>query len=115
MFFHKLEAGLDAQGELNGWRHVIVGQSIMAGTPFAAMMKDGIDPLRSRRANLAYKIPNISVDLSTTEIGVPVLWWRVVGSSHTTFAVEVFIDEVAHEAGQDPFELRRKLLSTNRA
>jgi len=111
MFFHKLEAGLDAQGELTGWKHVIVGQSIMTGTPFAAMMKDGIDPTSVEgAANIAYKIPNIAVDLSTTEVGVPVLWWRVVGSSHTTFAVEAFIDEVAHEAGQDPFELRRKLL-----
>ena len=111
MFFHKLEAGLSAQGELSSWRHVIVGQSIMSGTPFAAMMKDGIDPTSVEgAANIAYKIPNIAVDLSTTEVGVPVLWWRVVGSSHTTFAVEAFIDEVAHEAGQDPFELRRKLL-----
>jgi isoquinoline 1-oxidoreductase beta subunit len=112
MFFHKLEAGLSAQGELNGWRHVIVGQSIMTGTPFAAMMKDGIDPTSVEgAANIAYKIPNIAVDLSTTEVGVPVLWWRVVGSSHTTFAVETFIDEIAHEAGQDPLELRRKLLA----
>ena len=112
MFFHKLEAGLSAQGELDGWRHVIVGQSIMTGTPFAAMMKDGIDPTSVEgAANIAYKIPNIAVDLSTTEVGVPVLWWRVVGSSHTTFAVESFIDEVAHEAGQDPLELRRKLLA----
>jgi isoquinoline 1-oxidoreductase subunit beta len=41
---------------------------------------------------------------------VPVLWWRVVGSSHTTFAVEAFIDEVAHAAGEDAFTFRRKLL-----
>ncbi len=51
-----------------------------------------------------------SVELSTTQIGVPVLWWRVVGSSHTAFAVEAFIDEVAHAAGQDGFTFRRKLL-----
>jgi isoquinoline 1-oxidoreductase subunit beta len=111
MFFHKLEAGLNAQGELTGWKQVIVGQSIMAGTPLAAMIKDGIDPTSVEgAASLAYKIPNISVDLSTTTVGVPVLWWRVVGSSHTTFAVEMFIDEIAHAAGQDPFEFRRKLL-----
>ena len=41
---------------------------------------------------------------------MPVLWWRVVGSSHTTFAVEAFIDEVAHAAGADPYTFRRKLL-----
>jgi isoquinoline 1-oxidoreductase beta subunit len=42
---------------------------------------------------------------------VPVLWWRVVGSSHTAFAVEAFIDEVAHSAGQDPYTFRRGLLA----
>jgi isoquinoline 1-oxidoreductase beta subunit len=111
MYFHKLEAGLNSQGELIGWRQVIVGQSIMAGGAFAGMMKDGIDPTSVEgAANLAYQIPNIAVDLSTTQVGVPVLWWRVVGSSHTTFAVETFIDEIAHEAGQDPLEFRRKLL-----
>jgi len=41
MYFHKLEAGLNAAGELSGWRHVIVGQSIVAGTPFAGLIKDG--------------------------------------------------------------------------
>jgi isoquinoline 1-oxidoreductase beta subunit len=41
---------------------------------------------------------------------VPVLWWRVVGSSHTSFAVEAFMDEVAHAAGEDGFTFRRKLL-----
>jgi isoquinoline 1-oxidoreductase beta subunit len=111
MYFHKLEAGLNSQGELIGWRQVIVGQSIMAGGAFAGMMKDGIDPTSVEgAANLAYQIPNIAVDLSTTQVGVPVLWWRVVGSSHTTFAVETFIDEIAHEEGQDPLEFRRKLL-----
>ncbi len=61
-------------------------------------------------ANIPYAIPNVSVELSTTTVGVPVLWWRVVGSSHTAFAVEAFIDEVAHAAGQDGLEFRRTLL-----
>ncbi len=111
MYFHKLEAGLNAEGRLTGWRHVIVGQSIVGGTPFAAMIKDGIDPTSVEgAANIAYTIPNVWVELSTTKTGVPVLWWRVVGSSHTAYAVEAFIDEVAHAAGQDAFEFRRKLL-----
>jgi isoquinoline 1-oxidoreductase subunit beta len=111
MYFHKLEAGLSADGHLTGWRHVIVGQSIMAGGPFAVMIKDGIDPTSVEgAANIPYDIPNIAVDLSTTKTGVPVLWWRVVGSSHTAFVVEAFIDEVAHAAGQDPLSFRRKLL-----
>ncbi len=111
MYFHKLEAGLNEKRELVGWRHVIVGQSIMTGGPFEVMIKDGIDPTSVEgAATIAYKIPNIDVELSTTRTGVPVLWWRVVGSSHTTFAVEAFIDEVAHAAGKDPFEFRRELL-----
>jgi isoquinoline 1-oxidoreductase beta subunit len=112
MYFHKLEAGLTEKGELSGWRHVIVGQSIMADTLFAPMMiKNGIDPTSVEgAASIAYAIPNISVELSTTRTGVPILWWRVVGSSHTSFAVETFIDEVAHAAGQDGFTFRRRLL-----
>src|ERR1700680_2855973 len=111
MYFHKLEAGLNAEGQLTGWRHVIVGQSIVAGTPFSGLIKDGIDGTSVEgAANIAYAIPNVAVDLSTTQTGVPVLWWRVVGSSHTAFAVEAFIDEVAHAAGQDGYTFRRKLL-----
>jgi isoquinoline 1-oxidoreductase beta subunit len=112
MYFHRMEAALNGSNELTGWRHLIVGQSIIGGTPFAAMMKNGIDPTSVEgAATIAYDIPNIDVQLATTQTGVPVLWWRVVGSSHTTYAVEAFIDEVAHAAGQDPFEFRRKLLA----
>ncbi len=111
MYVHKLQAGLDDRGALVGWHHVIVGQSIVADTPFSALIKDGIDGTSVEgAANIPYAIPNVAVDLSTTKTGVPVLWWRVVGSSHTAFAVEAFIDEVAHAAGQDGFTFRRKLL-----
>jgi isoquinoline 1-oxidoreductase beta subunit len=112
MYFHRLEAGLNAKRELVGWRHVIVGQSIMAGGPFEVMVKDGVDPTSVEGAStIAYDIPNIDVSLVTTHNPVPVLWWRVVGSSHTTYAVETFIDEVAHAAGKDPFIFRRDLLA----
>ncbi|MGP8439103.1 molybdopterin cofactor-binding domain-containing protein [Paraburkholderia fungorum] len=113
MYFHKLDAGLTADGKLVGWRHRIVGQSILAGTPFASVMvKNGIDSTSVEgAANVAYAIPNLSVELTTTQTGVPVLWWRVVGSSHTAFAVEAFIDEAAHAAGKDPFAFRRDLLA----
>jgi isoquinoline 1-oxidoreductase beta subunit len=112
-YVHKLEAGLDAAGKLVGWRHRIVGQSIMAGTPFAArLVKDGVDVTSVEgAANLPYAIPNLAVELTTTASPVPVLWWRVVGSSHTAYAVEAFIDEVAAAAGQDPHRFRRTLLA----
>ncbi|WP_175732238.1 xanthine dehydrogenase family protein molybdopterin-binding subunit [Burkholderia ambifaria] len=113
MYFHKLDAGLTKDGKLVGWRHRIVGQSILAGTPFEAfMVKNGIDATSVEgAANLPYAVPNVSVELTTTKVGLPVLWWRVVGSSHTAYAVEAFVDEAAHAAGKDPYLFRRDLLA----
>jgi isoquinoline 1-oxidoreductase subunit beta len=112
MYYHTLKAGLDAQGNLVAWKHVIVGQSILTGTAFEAfLVKDGVDATSVEGAsNLPYAIPNLAVELHTPKIGVPVQWWRAVGSTHTAFATECFLDEVAREAGRDPFELRRSLL-----
>ncbi len=112
MYVHSLAAGLDAQGNPVAWRHRIVGQSILAGTPFAAsMIKDGIDATSVEGArNLPYDIPNLTVELHTSQVGVPVLWWRSVGSTHTAFATEVFVDELAAAAGKDPVAFRRGLL-----
>ncbi len=114
MWYDRLMAGLDAKGNPVAWRHTIVGQSIIHGSPFEKSMigKDGLDPTSVEGAKeVPYDIPNILVDLHTTRIGVPVQWWRSVGHSHTGFVVESFIDELAHAAGKDPYEFRRKLLS----
>ena len=114
LFHHALEAALDGSGKLVGWRHRLVGQSIMMGSPFEAMMvKEGIDHVSVEgAANLPYAIPNLTVDLHTpTDIGVPVLWWRSVGSSHTAYSTEVFLDQVALAMGKDPVALRLELLS----
>jgi isoquinoline 1-oxidoreductase beta subunit len=112
LFVHRIAASLDNQGKPAAWLQRIVGQSIMAGTPFAGMIKDGIDPTSVEgAANLPYAIPNLRVELHTPQVGVPVLWWRSVGHTHTAFATEVFIDELAVAAGQDPYEYRRALLA----
>jgi isoquinoline 1-oxidoreductase beta subunit len=113
MYYHALKAGLDAQGKLMAWKHTIVGQSILAGTAFESMMvKDGVDATSVEgAANLPYDIPHLAVELHSPKIGVPVQWWRAVGSTHTAFATECFLDEVARAAKQDPYELRRALLA----
>ncbi|HSB04561.1 MAG TPA: xanthine dehydrogenase family protein molybdopterin-binding subunit [Thermodesulfobacteriota bacterium] len=112
MWYDRLSAGLDREGKLVAWRHRIVGQSIMAGTLFEAMIKDGIDITSVEGAkDIPYAIPNVLIDLHSPRTGVPVLWWRSVGHSHTAFVVESFIDEVAHSAGKDPYEFRRKLFA----
>lgn len=111
-YVHRLRAGIDRDGKIVGWYNHIVGQSIVAGTPFAAgLVKNGVDMTSVEGANnLPYKFAAQKVDLTTTQTGVPVLWWRAVGSTHTAYAVEVFLDEVAALAGKDPYEYRMSLL-----
>jgi len=77
----------------------------------AALVKNGVD-LQSVEgmANQPYAIPNVRVELTTTSSPVPVLWWRAVGSTHTAYALEAFMDEIAHAAGKDPVEFRLALL-----
>jgi isoquinoline 1-oxidoreductase beta subunit len=113
MYFHRLQAGLDAEGKLVAWKHVIVGQSILTGTAFESMLvKDGIDSTSVEgAATLPYDIPNLGVFLHSPKVGVPVQWWRSVGSTHTAYATECFLDEIALATKKDPFELRRALLA----
>jgi isoquinoline 1-oxidoreductase beta subunit len=59
---------------------------------------------------MVYAIPNLGIELHTTQVGVPVLWWRSVGNTHTAYATEVFMDEAAHAAGKDPLAFRQALL-----
>ncbi|MGI9463758.1 MAG: xanthine dehydrogenase family protein molybdopterin-binding subunit, partial [Aestuariivirgaceae bacterium] len=111
-YVHKMKAGLDKNGKLVAWDNHIVGQSIVKGTPFEqGLVRGGIDSTSVEGAsNMPYAVPNVSVGLTTTDVGVPVLWWRAVGSTHTAFAVEAFIDEVAAATGQDPYAFRMDLL-----
>ncbi len=113
MWYDRLAAGLDVDGNPVAWTHTIVGQSIMAGTAFESfLVKNGIDGSSVEgAAELPYAIPNVLVDLHSPKVGVPVQWWRSVGHSHTGFVVESFLDELAHAAGKDPYEFRRALLA----
>ncbi|KAB0285499.1 xanthine dehydrogenase family protein molybdopterin-binding subunit [Vibrio fortis] len=111
-YVHRVKAGLDADGNINAWQQHIVGQSILHGTAFEAfMVKDGIDATSVEGAsNNPYDIANLSLELTTVKEGPTVQWWRSVGSTHTAFAVETMIDELAVKAGKDPVEYRMKLL-----
>ena len=113
-YLHRARIGLGSDGFPSAWQHVIVGQSIVAGTPFEPMMvKNGIDATSVEGvADSAYlkSVPNHRVDLHSPKPGIPVLWWRSVGHSHTAFVMESLIDELANAAGKDPVEYRRALL-----
>lgn len=114
MFLHKVKVGLDAQGMPTAWEHTAVGQSIVTGTVFEGfLVKNGIDATSVEGvADSAYlkNIPNYRVGLHTAKTGIPVLWWRSVGHSHSGFVMESLVDELAHTAGKDPLEYRRALL-----
>jgi isoquinoline 1-oxidoreductase beta subunit len=112
MWLHRVRVGLGKDGMPLVWKQTIVGQSIMEGTPFAVMVKNGVDMTSVEGvADSPYvkATPHHQVDLHSNKTQVPVLWWRSVGHSHTAFVMETLIDELAQAAGQDPVAYRRKL------
>jgi isoquinoline 1-oxidoreductase beta subunit len=111
MFLHRVEVGVGSDGLPAAWRHVIVGQSLLAGTPFASMIKNGVDETAVEGvSDTHYAIPSFHVTVHHPKVNVPVLWWRSVGHTHTAFVMETLIDELAARARMDPIAYRRRLL-----
>jgi len=113
MFLHRVEVGVNDKGMPLAWKHTIVGQSIMSGTPFERMIKNGIDPTSVEGVSdspYLDAVPARHVSLHTTKNPVPIHFWRSVGNTHTAFAMESMIDELAWNAGQDPLAFRLTLL-----
>ncbi|HEV8135970.1 MAG TPA: xanthine dehydrogenase family protein molybdopterin-binding subunit [Pyrinomonadaceae bacterium] len=114
MHAHRIEIGLGPDGMPSAWRHVIVGQSLLAGTPFAMMIKNGVDETAVEgTADTSYNIPNFHVSVHHPTVNVPVLWWRSVGHTHNAFVMETLIDELATRARVDPIAYRKKLLKAD--
>jgi isoquinoline 1-oxidoreductase beta subunit len=112
---HRADIQLDAQGTILAWDHVIVGQSIAAGTPFEGfMIQKGVDSTMVEGMGEPYEVPmNLSAHIA--KANVPVLWWRSVGSTHTAFVMETLIDEAASIAKEDPVAYRKKLIGPKHA
>ena len=114
MMVHAVKVGLDAKGGISEWKHAIVGQSIMAGTPMEAMVKDGIDETSIEGvAKSPYALPMMVGELHTQALAVRPLWWRSVGNTHTAYVMETLMDELAAAAGQDPLDFRLALLKND--
>ena len=99
-------------GALDGDGWPVAFTSRVVCPPFPNVGQNGI----ARTAiegivDLAYSIPNVTVDYHAADPGIPVSYWRSVGYSQNTFFLESFIDELAHAGGKDPLEFRRKLLA----
>jgi isoquinoline 1-oxidoreductase beta subunit len=109
----RMTAGLDAAGMPVAWHVRLTGSSIMG------MMR----PIPGRvdkhfqegfLDDMPYDVPNYLVDYATRMTHVPVGFWRCVNHSQNCFFKESFVDELAHAAGQDPYQYRRKMLRNHR-
>ncbi|KPV41680.1 hypothetical protein AN478_00945 [Thiohalorhabdus denitrificans] len=108
--YNRLAAAVNGSGEVTGWRHRIAGPSIMA---YNDMLQEGqrVDSSSVEVAKeVPYAVPSVHVDYAMSNTPVPLWWWRSVGASQNGFIREAFFDEVAAAAGEDPYELRRRLL-----
>jgi isoquinoline 1-oxidoreductase beta subunit len=135
---HRLRGGLDAAGQPVAWQHRLIAASlnrlifpltaalmapewmpkalVSGASDIAASAVDrlvGSYAARDGANSMAYAIPNVRVDLAEWNPGVPTSIWRSVAHSYTCFVIESFIDELAHAAGQDPGDFRRRHLAAS--
>lgn len=110
MAIHVIEASLGADGYPEAWRHRMSTPGINA-TIAPETTEDEIGVQESNGASdMLYRVPNRSLEYTYQASGVPRGWWRGVHTTHTIFAVESFIDELAEKAGKDPYEYRMHLI-----
>jgi isoquinoline 1-oxidoreductase subunit beta len=114
----KLVGALDADNNLTGLQMRISGQSILAAIAPARLAEGGRDPIVFQGLNaggtegqIGYGIPNILIDHAMINPPIPPWFWRGVNNNQNAIYLECFMDELAHAAGQDPLEFRRKLMT----
>jgi isoquinoline 1-oxidoreductase beta subunit len=95
--FQCLEAAQDASGKVTGWKHCVVGEG-------GVLLHTGIKPLY-------YDIPNQHIERRGVSHGIRLKHWRAVGHVFNTFAIESFVDQMAVDAGMDPFDFRYQRMS----
>jgi isoquinoline 1-oxidoreductase beta subunit len=115
----KLQAGLDAQGNITALHMRISGQSILAGV-FPQNIRNGLDPVVFQglnapgpEASIGYSFPNLLIDHAMRNPSVPPGFWRGVNLNQNTIYLECFLDEIAAATQQDPLALRRKLMASH--
>lgn len=112
---HTIRGGLDPSGKIVAWDQVVAAQSFFKGTPMEGMgIRNGIDDSITEGIAESYKFANQHVGQHIMEAGVPTLWWRSVGNTHTAYAVETFVDELLEMAGKDPVAGRLALMEDER-
>jgi isoquinoline 1-oxidoreductase beta subunit len=116
MSAHRVRAGTDAHGRLTAMHHHIAAQPTSVNLPYVGdvMFTNDVDFFTTTGAiDSAYSYPAFKLESNNVDTRVPVMVWRSVGNSHTEFARECALDELAIAAGRDPIDLRRELLTDN--
>jgi isoquinoline 1-oxidoreductase beta subunit len=111
--YHRMSGGLDARGALTAWSHRIVSTPIRAVFDSPEELKDPKHVASQELSGakvIPYQTANFRLDYAPVHSVVPRAWWRSVASSFNGFAVESFVDELAHAAGRDPYEFRLGLV-----
>jgi isoquinoline 1-oxidoreductase beta subunit len=106
---HTVQVRLDKDGFPASWRQRIVTQSIMKGSPMGTPKIDETAVEGTLGSPYLKATPNVDAQVALPDVGVPVLWWRSVGATHTAFVMEHTIDQLARKAGKDPIAYRRAL------
>jgi isoquinoline 1-oxidoreductase beta subunit len=107
--YARMWGALDQAGKPTVFMQRMVQQSLLKR--LGPMPPDGVDRISvDGSATLPYDIPNIRVEYTETDPGIPYGFWRSVGASFQGFVVEAFVDELATTAGKDPYQFRRDLL-----
>ena len=107
---HNVRITLDKDGYPAVWRHRVVTQTLMKGSPMPSSGDLDATAVEGALGSPYLKAtPVVDAQLALPDVGVPVLWWRSVGATHTAFVMEHTIDQLARKAGKDPAEYRRVL------
>jgi len=109
---HAVRVTVDNDGFPATWRHRIVTQSIMKGAPPGGPGGGDVDGTAVEGAMGSPYLkatPVVDAQLLTPDAGVPVLWWRSVGATHTAYVMEHTVEQLARKAGKDPVAYRRAL------
>jgi isoquinoline 1-oxidoreductase beta subunit len=115
LMINRMRGGVDASGKIVALDSVVAGQSFMIGTMFYNPSKGYDDAMTEGLTESAYSFPSLHVGVHAMPNGVPTLWWRSVGNTHTAYAMETFLDQLLELGGQDRIAGRLALMKEERS
>jgi len=106
---HAVHIVTDKDGYPAAWKHRIITQTLMKGSPMPTKGLDETAVEGTKGSPYLKATPVVDAQALLPDNGVPVLWWRSVGATHTAFVMEHTIDQLARRAGKDPIDYRLAL------